>query len=64
MRKITPGRDLKEHYGITLTERQRRRLEAQGLFPRRVKISARSHGYFNDEVEAFIAVKAAERVAA
>jgi hypothetical protein len=37
-------------YGIKIGDKQRKRHEAAGLFPRRVPLSARSHGYVEDEL--------------
>lgn len=61
MRQLIPGQDLKDEFGITITERQRRRLEAEGKFPQRVKVSERSHAYVTKEIEAFVKAKIADR---
>ena len=39
------------------------RLEAQGLFPKRVKIGKHASGYVQEEVEAWIDARIAEREA-
>jgi len=56
---ITPDR-LPE-YGIELGDRQRRRLEDEGAFPRRVRMSARAHAYVEPEIIQHIERKIAER---
>jgi prophage regulatory protein len=38
-----------------LSKSTRYRLEAAGLFPKRVLLSERSSGYFSDEIEAWLA---------
>jgi predicted DNA-binding transcriptional regulator AlpA len=40
--------------GIVLRNDQRRNLEARGLFPKRVPISDRTHGYVEEEIDAFL----------
>jgi hypothetical protein len=45
---IHPGR-LPE-FGINLGNKQRKRLEDGGLFPRRVPVSERTHAYVEDEI--------------
>lgn len=60
--KLIPAKSLREPpFAITINDRQLRRLEETGEFPRRVKISARRHGYVQAEVEAFIVRKINER---
>jgi hypothetical protein len=41
-------------FGIDLGDRQRRRLEDAGQFPKRVPISGRRHGYIAEEIAAHI----------
>ena len=50
--------------GIKLSDAQRRRLEAQRIFPRRVQITARSHGYVESEITDYLAARIAARDAA
>jgi predicted DNA-binding transcriptional regulator AlpA len=47
-RLVTPER-LPE-FGITTGDKQRKRLEAAGRFPRRVPITARTHAYVEEEI--------------
>jgi predicted DNA-binding transcriptional regulator AlpA len=49
--------------GIRLSNSTLLRLEAQGLFPARVRVSARRHGWDASEITSFIATRAAERFA-
>jgi predicted DNA-binding transcriptional regulator AlpA len=62
-RLIIPPDELREH-GITIGDKQRRRLEAAGQFPRRVWVTARTHGYVLEEIlahlQALIATRDAE----
>jgi predicted DNA-binding transcriptional regulator AlpA len=58
-RLISPDR--LPDYGIRISERHRRRLEARGEFPKRVQITGRTHGYVEDELIAFSEAKIAER---
>jgi predicted DNA-binding transcriptional regulator AlpA len=60
MRKIIPSEKLPDH-GITLSNRQRQRLEAVGQFPRRIVLTSRTHGYVGEEIDAFLADKIAAR---
>jgi hypothetical protein len=39
------------------SDKHRRRLEAQGLFPKRVRISERRHAYVADEINRWIEQK-------
>jgi predicted DNA-binding transcriptional regulator AlpA len=47
--------------GIDYSDMQRRRLEAAGKFPRRVKLSERKHSYVADEIMAWIRQRLTER---
>jgi hypothetical protein len=58
MTKLISPHKLPDH-GIDLRDRQRRRLEDAGLFPKRVPLSARRHAYVADEIEAYIKHKIA-----
>ena len=40
--------------GITLKNDQLKNLEGLGLFPRRVPISDRTHGYVEEEIDAYL----------
>ena len=60
MKLILPQR-LEFEFGIRLGDRQRRRLEEQGLFPKRVAITGRSHAYINEELAAYVERKIAAR---
>lgn len=53
MTKLVPPHKLID-FGIDLGDRQRRRLEDAGQFPKRVPISGRRHGYVAEEVTAHI----------
>jgi hypothetical protein len=59
-RKLIAPADLPKK-GITLGNDQRRSLEAAGLFPRRVPITARTHAYVEDEIDALVEARIAER---
>ena len=48
-------------YGITIGDRQRRRLESLGEFPKRIPLTGRSHAYSEGEISAFIEGKIAAR---
>ena len=58
-RRLIAPEDLPS-YGVTIGDRQRKRLEAARMFPRRVQLTARSHAYVEAEIDAY----AAERIAA
>ena len=49
--------------GIGFCNRWRKHLEAEGRFPRRVRLSERKHAYVRREILAFAATKIAERTA-
>jgi hypothetical protein len=53
MTKLVPPNKLAD-FGILLGDRQRRRLEDAGQFPKRVPISGRRHGYVAEEIAAHI----------
>ena len=52
IKKLIPPERLPEH-GIPLGNKQRKRLEDAGAFPRRVQTSARSHAYIESEIIAY-----------
>jgi predicted DNA-binding transcriptional regulator AlpA len=58
-RLITPA-DL-PRYGITIGNKQRQRLEADGRFPRRVHPTKYTHAYVESEILGMIAACIAER---
>jgi prophage regulatory protein len=62
MRIISPP-ELASKYGINFTNPHRLTLEATGRFPRRVKIGARKYGYLENELDAWLKVRAALRTA-
>jgi hypothetical protein len=47
--------------GITLGKDQRRTLEQAGLFPRRVPITDRTHGYIEEEIDSYLESRIASR---
>jgi len=47
--------------GITIGNRQRKNLEDKALFPKRVPITERTHGYVDEEIDAHIEAKIAAR---
>ena len=51
--KLVPPQKLPD-FGICLGDRQRRRLEDAGQFPKRVPISGRRHGYIFEEIATHI----------
>ncbi len=59
-RQILSPEDLKSK-GITLSNDQRKNLERAGLFPKRVPITARTHGYVAEEVDAYLESRIAAR---
>jgi hypothetical protein len=59
-RKIIPSGNLPS-YGFTIKNEQRKKLEAQGQFPKRVPTSERTHGYVEDEILAHGEALIAER---
>jgi predicted DNA-binding transcriptional regulator AlpA len=59
-RILSPEQLLKEK-GITLRNDQRKTLEAAGHFPRRVPITARTHGYVEEEIDSYLEGRIAAR---
>jgi prophage regulatory protein len=59
-RQILSPDDLRAK-GITLSNDQRKNLERAGLFPKRVPITARTHGYVAEEVDAYLESRIAAR---
>jgi hypothetical protein len=47
--------------GITLGNDQRKTLEGRGLFPKRVPITQRTHGYVEKEIDDYLANRIAAR---
>jgi hypothetical protein len=47
--------------GITLGNDQRKTLEAAGLFPKRVPITDRTHGYVEKEIDSYLESRIAAR---
>lgn len=47
--------------GISFSKCHLWRLEKQNRFPKRVSISARRHGWFESEVDAWLSARGAER---
>ena len=50
-RTLIASGDLPARKGITLGDKQRARLEDEGLFPKRVRTSARTHAYVEEEID-------------
>ena len=60
--KLIPPASISEPpFAIRLGDRQRRRLESAGEFPRRVPTSARSYAYIESELVDYVNRKVAER---
>ena len=57
--RIIGLRDVLER--VPLSKAQLKRLEDQGLFPRRVKIGRWRVGFLEDEIDAWVEARAAER---
>jgi predicted DNA-binding transcriptional regulator AlpA len=51
--RIIPSDSLASR-GITISNDQRKRLEDAGQFPRRVPVTARTHGYIEDEINRYL----------
>jgi hypothetical protein len=51
--RIIPAGQLPDR-GITISNDQRKRLEDAGQFPRRVPVTARTHGYIEDEINRYL----------
>jgi hypothetical protein len=59
-RLVAPDR-LHPDFGITLGDRQRKDLEAEGKFPKRVPVTERTHAYVEDELFDLISARIAQR---
>ena len=53
--------ELKPKKGISYSKTQLWRKEKDGTFPRRVKVGAQRHAWLEDEIDIWIAARAAER---
>jgi prophage regulatory protein len=60
--KLLSFSELRQH-GVLLGRRQVDRLEAEGKFPKRVRISDHRVGWVVEEIEAHVAAKIADRPA-
>lgn len=61
MKLIPPDKLPDPPFAIPIGDRQRRRLENAGEFPRRVPTSKRSHAYVEAELVDYLKRKVAER---
>jgi prophage regulatory protein len=61
MQRIIRSNRITEYVG--LSRRQCDRLEAEGKFPRKVKLGENSGGWLESDITAWIEARAAERVA-
>jgi prophage regulatory protein len=59
-RQILSPDDLRAK-GITLSNDQRKNLERAGSFPKRVPITARTHGYVAEEIDNYMESRIAAR---
>ena len=59
--RLIASEDLHHKKGIVLKSAQRLELEAAGLFPARVYISERKHGYVESEIDAYIEARICAR---
>jgi prophage regulatory protein len=59
--RIIPPDQLEPLKGISFTNPYRLELEAQGKFPKRVKLGERKYGYIEEEIEAWLTARAALR---
>ena len=59
-RPLSPEQ-LRDMKGMTLGPDQRKALEDQNLFPKRVPVSARTHGYLESEIDAYLESRIAIR---
>jgi predicted DNA-binding transcriptional regulator AlpA len=59
-RRIISPEQLPEK-GISLSNDQRRNLENAGRFPKRVPITERTHGYVEEEIDAYLESRIAAR---
>ena len=62
MRIVSPA-ELAPLKGIYFSNPYRLELEAQGKFPRHVKLGERKYGYIEDEIDAWLKARAALRTA-
>ena len=60
MRRLIPSERLPD-YGITLKNEARKNLEDEGKFPRRVRVTERTHAYVESELLEYGESKIAER---
>jgi predicted DNA-binding transcriptional regulator AlpA len=60
-RNLIAAGDLPARKGISLSERQRKRLEDRGRFPKRVQVSDRTHAYVEQEIDQHIEARINER---
>jgi len=60
MRRLLRFKELRDH-GVIIGRRQLDRLEARGLFPRRVPVGANSVGWVETEIDAYVDAKIKER---
>jgi len=60
-RRIIPYESLKPNKGIPFSKPHLWRLEKAGNFPKRIPLSAGRHGWAEDEIDAYIERKIAER---
>ena len=58
--RIIPAGQLPDR-GITISNDQRKHLEDAGQFPRRVPVTARTHGYIEDEINRYLDSRIAQR---
>jgi prophage regulatory protein len=61
VRKLVSKKELKSVYGIPYCFAHYRRMEDAGTFPKRIRLGAGRVAWYADEVEAWIAEKAAQR---
>jgi prophage regulatory protein len=59
--RLIASEDLQLKKGISLKNAQRQELEAADLFPPRVYISERKHGYVEAEIDAYIEARICDR---
>ncbi len=59
--RLLSSGQLPDKKGITLKNDQRKALEAKGEFPKRVKITDRTHGYVEDEIDSWLESRIAAR---
>ena len=61
LRRMLSLKQLRDR-GITFSREHLRRLEAKGLFPRRIYLSPQKIAWFEDEILAWLAERDAERL--